>query len=48
MVRSGDTLWSIAASKLRDGNRWHDIAQLNGLKDANAITPGQTLKLPKK
>ncbi|HEY9370447.1 MAG TPA: LysM domain-containing protein [Streptomyces sp.] len=47
-VRSGDTLWSIAASKLRDGNRWHDIAQLNGLKDADTITPGQTLKLPKK
>ncbi|MGW3936432.1 LysM peptidoglycan-binding domain-containing protein [Streptomyces phaeochromogenes] len=47
-VRKGDTLWSIAASKLGDGNRWTEIAQLNGLKDADAITPGQKLKLPKK
>ncbi|WP_333745863.1 LysM peptidoglycan-binding domain-containing protein [Streptomyces sp. IBSBF 2950] len=47
-VRKGDTLWSIAASKLGDGNRWREIATLNSLKDADAITPGQTLKLPRK
>ncbi|MGJ5826078.1 LysM peptidoglycan-binding domain-containing protein [Streptomyces ossamyceticus] len=47
-VRAGDTLWSIAASKLGDGNRWREIADLNSLKDPDAITPGQTLKLPKK
>jgi hypothetical protein len=47
-VRTGDTLWSIAASKLGDGNRWREIASLNHLKDADAITPGQKLTLPKK
>jgi nucleoid-associated protein YgaU len=47
-VAQGDTLWSIAAAKLGDGNRWKEIATLNGLKDADAITPGQKLKLPAK
>jgi hypothetical protein len=48
VVAKGDTLWSIAASKLGDGNRWREIAQLNSLKNPDDITPGQTLKLPKK
>ena len=47
-VAKGDTLWSIAASKLGDGNRWREIASANSLKDADAITPGQKLTLPKK
>jgi hypothetical protein len=47
-VRAGDTLWSIAASKLGDGNRWRDIAALNSLANPDEIAPGQTLKLPKK
>ena len=47
-VASGDTLWSIAASRLGDGNRWREIATLNALKKPDAITPGQKLKLPKK
>ncbi|NUH35254.1 N-acetylmuramoyl-L-alanine amidase [Streptomyces samsunensis] len=47
-VGRGDTLWSIAASKLGDGSRWTEIAKLNGLKDPNAIAVGQKLKLPKK
>ena len=47
-VAKGDTLWSIAASKLGDGNRWRDIADLNAIKNPDAIAPGQTLKLPKK
>jgi hypothetical protein len=47
-VRAGDTLWSIAASKLGDGGRWREIATLNSLANPDAITPGQTLKLPKK
>ncbi|MEU5394508.1 peptidoglycan recognition protein family protein [Streptomyces tibetensis] len=47
-VARGDTLWSIAASRLGDGNRWREIATLNHLKDADAITPGQKLTLPKK
>ncbi|MEU4996573.1 N-acetylmuramoyl-L-alanine amidase [Streptomyces sp. NPDC021622] len=47
-VRKGDTLRSIAAAKLGDGKRAQEIAKLNSLRDADAITPGQTLKLPKK
>ncbi|MGW2260263.1 LysM peptidoglycan-binding domain-containing protein [Streptomyces sp. NPDC001780] len=47
-ARAGDTLWSIAASKLGDGNRWQEIAKLNGLKDPSALRVGQKLKLPKK
>lgn len=47
-VAKGDTLWSIAATKLGDGNRWREIAALNKLPDADAITPGQKLTLPKK
>ncbi|MEV6504766.1 N-acetylmuramoyl-L-alanine amidase [Streptomyces sp. NPDC051642] len=47
-VASGDTLWSIAAAKLGDGNRWQEIATLNGLLHADAIAPGQKLKLPPK
>ncbi|MEU8473771.1 LysM peptidoglycan-binding domain-containing protein [Streptomyces hygroscopicus] len=47
-VGKGDTLWSIAASKLGDGSRWREISKLNHLADADAITPGQKLKLPKK
>ncbi|MFF9894985.1 N-acetylmuramoyl-L-alanine amidase [Streptomyces longispororuber] len=47
-VRAGDTLWSIAASRLGDGARWAEIARLNGLRDADAISVDQTLKLPKK
>ncbi|AEM87096.1 LysM peptidoglycan-binding domain-containing protein [Streptomyces violaceusniger] len=47
-VGRGDTLWSIAASKLGNGARYKEIAKLNGLKDADKLTPGQELKLPKK
>ncbi|MFS8200469.1 N-acetylmuramoyl-L-alanine amidase (plasmid) [Streptomyces sp. CWNU-52B] len=46
-VRSGDTLWSIAVAKLGAGSRYTEIKSLNGLK-SDALTPGQTLKLPKK
>ncbi|OSZ58661.1 peptidoglycan-binding protein [Streptomyces pharetrae CZA14] len=47
-VRAGDTLWSIAASKLGDGTRWREIASLNKLQDADDIAVGQRLKLPAK
>lgn len=47
-VGAGDTLWSIAASKLGNGNRWREIATLNKLANPDEITPGQILKLPKK
>ncbi|KMS65660.1 peptidoglycan-binding protein, partial [Streptomyces leeuwenhoekii] len=47
-VARGDTLWSIAASRLGDGDRWREIARLNKLADADEISPGQKLKLPRK
>jgi hypothetical protein len=47
-VRAGDTLWSIAAARLGDGNRWREIAALNALKNPDDISVGQKLKLPKK
>ncbi|WP_425244692.1 LysM peptidoglycan-binding domain-containing protein [Streptomyces citrinus] len=47
-VRAGDTLSSIAAAKLGSAARWRDIATLNSLKNADEISVGQTLKLPKK
>lgn len=47
-VREGDTLWAIAVAKLGAGKRYTEIAKLNGLKDADALTPGQKLKIPAK
>ncbi len=47
-VARGDTLWSIAASRLGDGNRWREIATLNRLQDADDLSIGQKLTLPKK
>ncbi|MEV0691769.1 N-acetylmuramoyl-L-alanine amidase [Streptomyces sp. NPDC050388] len=47
-VGPGDTLWAIAASKLGDGNRWRQIADLNSLKNPDDLSVGQKLKLPKK
>lgn len=45
-VRSGDTLIEIAESTLGDGSRWHEIAQLNGIKDSRELAIGKVLKLP--
>jgi nucleoid-associated protein YgaU len=46
-VRSGDSLWKIAASQLGSANAWPCIAQANPqLRDANLLRPGQLLILP--
>src|SRR4051812_1893738 len=42
----GEDLVSIAARELGDASRWVEIAQLNGLRDPRAISPGQVLRLP--
>jgi len=42
----GEDLLSIAARELGDADRWVEIAQLNGLRDPRAITPGQVIRLP--
>lgn len=46
-VKKGDSLWSIASSKLGSGSRWREIATLNKISTSNpAIYPGQVLNLP--
>lgn len=44
VVRSGDSLWSIAG---RFGTTVSAIAELNGIKDPDRIWVGQVLKIPK-
>jgi nucleoid-associated protein YgaU len=46
VVKPGDTLWDIAANQLGNGLRYKEIAELNGLNDADYIYQGQELKLP--
>ncbi|MFV0135443.1 N-acetylmuramoyl-L-alanine amidase [Streptomyces sp. HMX87] len=47
-VVKGDTLSSIARTKLGDASRYTEIAKLNSLSNPNAIKVGQVLKLPPK
>ncbi len=46
-VKTGETLWSIAASTIGSGYNWVDIQVANKLTDANAIEVGQKLEIPK-
>ncbi|MCT7373610.1 tetratricopeptide repeat protein [Chelativorans sp. EGI FJ00035] len=47
-VKPGQTLWSIAVDELGDGNRYHDILELNPFLrgDPDRVGAGQELKLP--
>nr|AXS01377.1 N-Acetylmuramoyl-L-alanine amidase [uncultured bacterium] len=45
IVRTGETLWSIAAAKLGNGARYTEIKALNRLT-TDVIIPGQVLKIP--
>jgi LysM repeat protein len=45
-VKSGDTISTIAARKLGSAARWHEIADLNNIRDSKSIRVGQVLKLP--
>lgn len=44
-VKSGDSLWKIAANQLGNGSRYTEIKSLNGLT-SDVIHAGQVLKLP--
>ena len=42
----GEDLATIAALELGDAERWREIAELNGLRDPQATTTGQVIRLP--
>lgn len=45
-VQRGDTLWSIAERRYKNGYRWVDITKENQLTDPNLIHADNTLRLP--
>jgi Tfp pilus assembly protein FimV len=45
-VRSGDSLWKIAARTLGDGERWKEIAALNPRTNPDRLVVGEELRLP--
>jgi nucleoid-associated protein YgaU len=45
-IRSGDSLWVIAARELGDGSRWSEIAQLNPTLDPDKLIVGRKITLP--
>ena len=46
-VKPGDSLWKLAAAKLGNGLRWHEIVSVNpGLRDPNHIEAGSQIVLP--
>ena len=47
VVKAGETLYKLAVTYLGDGNRWPEIAAVNGLKNSD-LTIGQTLRIPAK
>jgi nucleoid-associated protein YgaU len=47
LVRTGDTLWGLAALEFGRGDAWHCLARANPqLRDPNLILPGQELIRP--
>jgi len=44
-VQQGDTLGSLARSKLDVPGRWRDVARYNQLPDPDRIKPGQVLRI---
>lgn len=46
-LREGDTLPSIAAREYGDASKWRPIAEANGVANPLALTPGQSLVVPK-
>lgn len=47
-IQSGDTLWGICRKIYGDGALAYKLASYNGIKNANLIYDGDTLKLPSK
>lgn len=47
-IQSGDTLWGICRKFYGDGALAYQLADYNGIQNANLIYDGDTLKLPEK
>ena len=47
MVKSGDTLWTIAKTHYGDAVMWKKIEDANGVENVRNLKVGQMLKLPK-
>jgi nucleoid-associated protein YgaU len=47
VVRSGDTLSSIAEAAYQDPGQWRLVAAANGIQDPRSLVPGTTLSLPR-
>ena len=47
-IQKGDTLWAIAGKFLGNGSRYPEIveANLEVIKDADKIYPGQKIRIP--
>jgi len=47
-IEKGDTLWAIATKYYDDGSKYKDIveANLEVIKDADLIYPGQSIRIP--
>ncbi len=43
-VKKGDSLWAICQKQLGNGNRYREIADLNGIKNPSLIYPGQVIR----
>ena len=47
MVKKGEHLWAIAETYYHSGYNWVDIAAANNLTNANLVTEGQELTIPR-
>jgi nucleoid-associated protein YgaU len=47
VVRSGDTLSSIAGEEYSDPGMWRSIARVNGINNPRVLAPGKVLVIPK-
>lgn len=46
VLQAGESLWVLAERHLGDGDRWPELAELNGLSDPSTVAVGQTIRLP--
>lgn len=45
-VKKGDTLWAIAVAYYKDGSKWPQIADANGIRNPSALSIGRKLVIP--